>query len=106
MEPKKRDTTVAKEKPTQDVAIGNGAMGAGGDGELYCLCRTPYDQLRFMIGCDGCDQWFHGECVGVSESESELVDMYFCPDCTGMPRSDSLFWQFISNVTISLIDCF
>ncbi|RUO95497.1 hypothetical protein BC936DRAFT_143904, partial [Jimgerdemannia flammicorona] len=80
---------MVKEKLTQDAAMGNSGMGAGTDGELYCLCRTPYDPLRFMIGCDGCDQWFHGECVGVSESESELVDMYYCPDCTDKGHQSS-----------------
>ena len=30
--------------------------------ELYCICRKPFDEKRFMIGCDGgCEQWFHGD---------------------------------------------
>ena len=32
--------------------------------ELYCICRRPFDEKRFMIGCDGCEEWFHGDwCV-------------------------------------------
>uniref|UniRef100_A0A8B9BG85 Uncharacterized protein n=1 Tax=Anser brachyrhynchus TaxID=132585 RepID=A0A8B9BG85_9AVES len=27
---------------------------------VYCLCRLPYDVTRFMIECDGCQDWFHG----------------------------------------------
>ncbi|KAG0020196.1 hypothetical protein BGZ82_011677 [Podila clonocystis] len=34
-----------------------------------------------MIACDGCDDWFHGDCVGVAEKDSELVDKYYCKRC-------------------------
>ena len=30
---------------------------------VYCLCRLPYDVTRFMIECDGCQDWFHGRWV-------------------------------------------
>jgi cell division protein FtsN len=26
--------------------------------ELFCLCRQPYDENRFYIQCDNCDEWF------------------------------------------------
>ncbi|KAG5459638.1 MAG: hypothetical protein BJ554DRAFT_8413 [Olpidium bornovanus] len=35
-----------------------------------------------MIACDGCEEWFHGTCVKVSEEAAELVDKYYCPSCT------------------------
>ncbi|KAI8096741.1 uncharacterized protein BX664DRAFT_257778, partial [Halteromyces radiatus] len=50
-------------------------------GALYCICQTPYDVPRFMIACDRCDQWFHGECIGISEKEGEFIDLYFCDVC-------------------------
>ncbi|KAI7886646.1 hypothetical protein K492DRAFT_186499 [Lichtheimia hyalospora FSU 10163] len=58
-------------------------MGAksNDDQVLYCICRKPYDVPRFMIACDRCDQWFHGECIGISEKEGEFIDLYFCTDC-------------------------
>jgi hypothetical protein len=34
-----------------------------------------------MIQCDGCDTWFHGSCVGVTEDEAELLDEYYCEFC-------------------------
>lgn len=34
-----------------------------------------------MIACDRCDNWFHGECIGISEKEGEFIDLYFCRDC-------------------------
>ncbi|KAI9257314.1 hypothetical protein BDA99DRAFT_516109 [Phascolomyces articulosus] len=54
----------------------------GPDEVLYCICRKPYDIPRFMIACDRCDQWFHGECIGISEKEGEFIDLYFCDDCS------------------------
>ena len=52
------------------------------DADLYCLCRRP-DTGTFMIGCDGgCDDWFHGKCVGIAERDKGLIDRYVCPRCT------------------------
>ncbi|KAL0632981.1 COMPASS (complex proteins associated with Set1p) component [Maublancomyces gigas] len=48
--------------------------------ELYCVCRKP-DSGKWMIGCDGCEDWFHGECINVAEVDGELIDKYFCPRC-------------------------
>lgn len=33
-------------------------------GNRYCLCRGPNDG-SFMVACDVCQQWFHGECVNL-----------------------------------------
>ncbi|XP_040293358.1 nucleosome-remodeling factor subunit BPTF isoform X2 [Bufo bufo] len=53
----------------------------GGSEELYCICRTPYDDSQFYIGCDRCQNWFHGRCVGILQSEAEYIDEYVCPEC-------------------------
>jgi len=54
------------------------------DGEdldtVYCLCRKPH-QGRFMIQCDGCDEWYHGSCVNLTASEAIPLDDWFCPTC-------------------------
>ncbi|XP_035209006.1 nucleosome-remodeling factor subunit NURF301-like [Stegodyphus dumicola] len=49
--------------------------------ELYCLCRSPYDESQFYICCDRCQDWFHGRCVGVLQSEADSIDEYICPNC-------------------------
>ena len=46
----------------------------------YCICRSPYE--GFMIGCDGCDEWYHGPCVGISEEQAEKFDKYVCVRCS------------------------
>lgn len=52
------------------------------EGCRYCLCGGPSDG-RFMVGCDKCDKWFHGTCVGVTGSEGGDIDHWFCPGCKG-----------------------
>ncbi|CAH1403971.1 unnamed protein product [Nezara viridula] len=49
--------------------------------ELYCLCKQPYDESQFYICCDRCQDWFHGRCVGILQSEADNIDEYVCPNC-------------------------
>ena len=46
----------------------------------YCLCRRPYD--GFMVGCDTCEEWYHGPCVGLTEHQAEKFDKYICIRCS------------------------
>lgn len=34
-----------------------------------------------MIACDFCDQWFHGQCVGISAAQGKRFESYKCPLC-------------------------
>lgn len=47
--------------------------------------NTALSSSRFMVGCGRCDDWFHGDCVGldlakVREMEEE-DQMYVCLKC-------------------------
>ena len=46
----------------------------------FCLCRRPYE--GFMIGCDSCDEWYHGRCIGLTESQAARYDKYVCVRCS------------------------
>lgn len=37
--------------------------------------------FRFYICCDKCQDWFHGKCVGILQSEADFIDEYICPKC-------------------------
>ena len=46
---------------------GQGASSTVKKDKLYCICRTKYDPKKFYVGCDVCNNWFHGSCVGINE---------------------------------------
>ncbi|XP_013060531.2 nucleosome-remodeling factor subunit NURF301-like isoform X2 [Biomphalaria glabrata] len=58
--------------------------------ELYCLCQTPYDENQFYIGCDRCQDWFHGDCVGISKREADSIEVYVCPNCQKQEVADPI----------------
>ncbi|KAF5027496.1 hypothetical protein F66182_391 [Fusarium sp. NRRL 66182] len=48
----------------------------------YCLCRGA-DDHRWMICCENCEDWFHGECINLSKEIGEsLIEKFVCPNCT------------------------
>jgi len=49
--------------------------------KLYCICKTPYNDEEFYIGCDDCSNWFHGKCVGISKNDSVVMDNWTCDTC-------------------------
>lgn len=55
---------------------------AGDDEEelLYCICRTK-DTNRFMIGCDSCNEWYHGDCISITEEYAKNIKQFFCLMC-------------------------
>lgn len=54
---------------------------------VYCYCRGV--SYGTMIGCENDDcryQWFHYQCVGLSE---EPKGIWFCPDCSSSKQHSS-----------------
>lgn len=33
------------------------------------------------MNLDKCQDWFHGKCVGILQSEADYIDEYICPNC-------------------------
>lgn len=50
--------------------------------EVYCICKKP-DNGDLMVGCDGCDDWFHFNCLRIPETYRKLVYSFHCPYCEG-----------------------
>ncbi|XP_057650636.1 PHD finger protein 3 isoform X2 [Chionomys nivalis] len=48
------------------------------------FCKKPHGN-RFMVGCGRCDDWFHGDCVGLSLSQAQQMGEedkeYVCVRC-------------------------
>lgn len=47
---------------------------------VHCICKGPEDE-RFMICCDGCNTWYHGPCINITEEEAELLEKFYCDVC-------------------------
>nr|XP_033791241.1 PHD finger protein 3 isoform X2 [Geotrypetes seraphini] len=74
--------TVKKEVLEQHLTVDSKNLGASGK---HCgFCKTPHGN-RFMVGCGRCDEWFHGDCVGLSLSQAQQLEEddkeYICMKC-------------------------
>jgi hypothetical protein len=49
------------------------------DEPVYCICRGP--EAGFMVFCDNCEEWFHGDCVGIKKRQADKLEKYLCPNC-------------------------
>lgn len=81
-------TTASQASASSPIGGAFASSEAGGTDEEesdhgpYCICRGP-DDHRWMISCDMCDDWFHGECVNIDKTIGEaLIQRYVCPGCT------------------------
>ncbi|BGP44232.1 COMPASS (complex proteins associated with Set1p) component [Rhodotorula kratochvilovae] len=63
------------------------------DDRLYCVCEELYDPERMMIACDGCEEWFHVDCVNIDEEAVPLVDLFFCPRCSAVSHTNRTTWK-------------
>uniref|UniRef100_A0A3B5QJB3 CXXC-type zinc finger protein 1 n=1 Tax=Xiphophorus maculatus TaxID=8083 RepID=A0A3B5QJB3_XIPMA len=52
----------------------------GENAPLYCICRKP-DINCFMIGCDNCNEWFHGHCINITEKMAKAIQEWYCMSC-------------------------
>ncbi|XP_002738573.1 CXXC-type zinc finger protein 1-like isoform X2 [Saccoglossus kowalevskii] len=51
-----------------------------GEPTLYCLCKSS-EVDRFMIYCNNCHEWYHGDCVQITEHASKGIKKWYCPPC-------------------------
>lgn len=72
----------------------------GGQTFAGCLqkksCSRPkisslFRLFRFYIGCDRCQNWYHGRCVGILQSEANHIDEYVCPQCQSTEDAMTVF---------------
>ncbi|KAK8070897.1 hypothetical protein PG997_011100 [Apiospora hydei] len=90
--PKKKGTAAAKKAKAakKAAAAASGTVheeeDESSDDEIdngpYCICRGP-DDHRWMISCDACEEWYHGECIDLDKELGEkLIERFVCPRCT------------------------
>lgn len=45
-----------------------------------CICTKNEDQAGFMIQCDQCNVWQHGDCIGI-DTAAQAPETYRCERC-------------------------
>lgn len=49
--------------------------------QLYCICKTPYDEASDYVSCDTCGDWFHVKCIGITVEDAKEMLEYICAEC-------------------------
>ncbi|XP_052048766.1 PHD finger protein 3 isoform X2 [Apodemus sylvaticus] len=74
--------TVKKEGSDQTTSVESKCMWT--PSKQCGFCKKPHGN-RFMVGCGRCDDWFHGDCVGLSLSQAQQMGEedkeYVCIRC-------------------------
>ena len=70
-----------------DASLNNSLLDEQNEHQLYCICQTPYDDEMFYIGCDFCDKWFHGSCIGFNEDQEKFIAKFKCHKCQEKPET-------------------
>jgi len=47
---------------------------------VYCVCKST-DVSRFMIGCEHCEDWFHGDCINLTPKDAKYIKRFYCREC-------------------------
>ncbi|XP_048873523.1 CXXC-type zinc finger protein 1-like [Brienomyrus brachyistius] len=70
--------------PGMDNELSDFDQGLGAEnGEnapVYCVCHKP-DINCFMIDCGNCNEWFHGNCINVTEKMGKTIQEWYCEKC-------------------------
>jgi hypothetical protein len=70
-------------------------------GNVFCLCHQIEDHKKYFAcawGKEGCNRWFHAECVGIQENKlASFVEEFICPLCTAYLRKNN--HRFLSEKT-------
>nr|GEW86275.1 chromatin remodeling protein EBS-like [Tanacetum cinerariifolium] len=48
---------------------------------VYCKCKMPYNPDDLMVQCEGCKDWFHPNCMGMTIEEAKKLELFMCAEC-------------------------
>ncbi|THF94425.1 hypothetical protein TEA_013476 [Camellia sinensis var. sinensis] len=57
---------------------------------VYCKCEMPYNPDDLMVQCEGCKDWFHPSCMGMTIEEAKKLERFLCSDCSDDDAKRSL----------------
>ncbi|XP_010496171.1 PREDICTED: chromatin remodeling protein EBS [Camelina sativa] len=68
---------------------------------VYCKCEMPYNPDDLMVQCEGCKDWYHPACVGMTIEEAKKLEHFVCVECSsdedGVKRSQNGFASSPTN---------
>ena len=48
---------------------------------LFCTCKEKYDEMKAMVFCDSCFDWFHDSCEKLDPAVAQNMEKYNCNNC-------------------------
>lgn len=81
----RRQSRAGDEEKNEDDIDSDASWNSEDDPDrLWCICRQPHNN-RFMICCDKCEDWFHGNCVNITKAQGKQIEdknmKWLCPNC-------------------------
>ena len=58
----------------------------------YCYCK--YGESGIMINCQQCQNWYHDECLGLTEAGIANITDYYCPTCLDKNSNLAVKYKF------------
>ncbi|OIW08228.1 hypothetical protein TanjilG_15189 [Lupinus angustifolius] len=49
---------------------------------VYCKCEMPYNPDDLMVQCEGCKDWYHPVCMGMTIEEAKKLEHFVCSECS------------------------
>ncbi|KAK6092942.1 hypothetical protein MT418_006932 [Batrachochytrium dendrobatidis] len=65
---------------TEAIESSPPVLNSESDPLCYCICRKP-DERGFMIECDRCNTWYHGQCIKTFKKEIQNGIHFACIVC-------------------------
>ncbi|XP_062516444.1 histone-lysine N-methyltransferase ASH1L-like isoform X2 [Corticium candelabrum] len=73
--------TVLDEQDSEILSADDDAVDTCEMAIIRCICEMPLDE-GFMVQCDRCRVWQHGDCMGYHPREEQKNAVYYCEKCS------------------------
>ncbi|XP_064958141.1 chromatin remodeling protein EBS-like isoform X2 [Musa acuminata AAA Group] len=61
---------------------------------VYCKCEMPYNPDDLMVQCEGCKDWFHPTCMGMTIEQAKKLEHFICSDCSAEDAAEKSLKPF------------
>jgi hypothetical protein len=57
------------------------SLEGSSEASAVCVCGSPCDDGQNCVQCDGCNEYFHPECIGYTQEQVMQTAAFFCQKC-------------------------